>query len=284
MKNKISIGLITATNEEYQSIYEILSNNVADSDDKTKIILSKKNKKDKNNKKKTAPFPYFIHTFDFNNDEKIYEVKLITIKSGYGKLNAVSASTFLLERYDINIIINFGACGSLSEREKDLMIGDFVLPSIIYESSYVAFKANSNLKDSNNFLKDSINSKEGKIFVGLNKTENLIHNQIIKKYDFIKDVRAFSSDMDIDSSEKKNFIKKFFNADICDWESFSIRKVAHLWKIPSIIFRVVSDFADESFLQDYNSNLKTILNKGAGFLLGEILPIACKIYISELNL
>lgn len=281
MEKDISIGLITATNEEYQSIYELLTKQSTDSNIdsniETKAIL-----KETKDKIPSIPFPYFIHNFDFISNDKIYKIKLIIIKSGFGKLNAVSASTFLLERYKIDIIINFGACGSLSKKNKDIkpeeiQLGDFVLPSIIYESSYIAFKENKNSENSGNF-------NEKKTFIGLNKIESLIHKEIIQKYYFVKEVKAFSSDMDIDSSEKRNFIKKFFKADICDWESFAIRKTAHLWKIPSIIFRVVSDFADESFLEDYKRNLNTILNKGAKFLINELLPIACKIYISELNL
>lgn len=282
IKDKILIGLITATNEEYQSIYDIIK--------KTGILLF-------NSKDKTSSFPYFLSEFDFFENDKKYKINLITIKSGYGKLNAVSAATFLIERYKVDLLINFGACGSLTELNFDkspkglktpsLKIGDFVIPKILYESSYLSFKINQENKDikTNEENKDTKKEKSenGKIFVGLNRIESIIHKKIINKFDFVKEVKGCSSDMDVDSLEKRDFLRFFFGADICDWESFSIRKVAHLWKIPSLIFRVVSDYANESFLIDYKKNLINILDNGANFLLHEILPMTCKILISELN-
>lgn len=271
MIKTINIGLLTATIEEYQSIYNCLKNNRLDSEKKFLFNLNKYNKLSIDK----TPFPYFIFAFEFFIDDKNYIINLITIKSGYGKLNAVSALTFLINIFKIDIIINFGACGSLSK----LKIGDFVIPKVIYESSYLSFVENKyGLEENKKTLKD------GKIFVGLNKVENIIHKEIIKKHCNVKEVKGCSQEADIDSEEKKIFLRKFFKADICDWESFSIRKTAHLWKIPSLIFRVVSDYANESFFIDYKSNLESVLYKGAKFFLSEILQIACKIYICELNL
>ncbi|MFN3410594.1 MAG: hypothetical protein ACK4YF_00340 [Exilispira sp.] len=266
MEKKIFIGLLAATNEEYQSIYNYLKKNRIDDTAVSFVNFIEYNKSNIGK----IPFPYFIYSFEFFINDKKYMINLITIKSGYGKLNAVSAITSLINIYKIDMIMNFGACGSLSK----LQIGDFVIPKIIYESSYLSFVENKyNLKEDNKFL------KYGKIFVGLNKVENIIHKEIIKKHNNVKEVKGCSQEADIDSDEKKLFLHKFFNAEICDWESFSIRKTAHLWKIPSLVFRVVSDYANESFLIDYKKNLESILYKGVKFFLNEILPIACKIYI-----
>lgn len=281
IKIELKIGIITATKDEYFSIYhnfkDILLNLQEYKIDRKNpfnyfsgylpvnlikdnlINPNKNNDKDKNKKNK-------------NIEEKIANILIFTINSGFGKLNSVSASTILLERHNIDFIVNFGACGNLTRK---LKIGDITLPSFIYESSYTAIELNNNFHNKNNDI--------DKVCVGLNKLEKIIFNELIFNFNYLKKVSGVSSEMDIDSKEKKEFLQKKFKADICDWESFSIRKIAHLFNIPSLIIRVISDNADENFLIDYKKNIRNILNRGSKLLINEILPFTCKIYISELN-
>ncbi len=279
---ELKIGIITATKDEYFSIYQnfkdILSNlNEYKIDRKNpfnyfsgylpinlikdNLINPNKNDGIDKNKKKNA-----------NIEEKITDILVLTINSGFGKLNSVSASTLLLERYNIDFIVNFGACGNLT---KKLKIGDITIPSFIYESSYAAIEWNNNFHNKNNDI--------DKVCVGLNKLEKIIFNKLILNFNYLIKVTDVSSEMDIDSKEKKEFLQKKFKADICDWESFSIRKIAHLFNIPSLIIRVISDNADENFLVDYKKNIRNILDRSSKLLIQDILPFTCKICISELN-
>jgi len=251
---EFTISLITATKDEYNSIKSKLKG----------LLYEYFEYKPYSNK---IPFPYFTGFLQKIEELKDIKVFLICIYSGFGKLNAVSSATALLERYNVNLLINFGACGALINK---LKIGDIVLPKLIFESSYVSM---------NNV---EFNPDKGKTSVGINKLENKIHKEIKKKLNEIKEVVGCSSEMDIDSSRKKEFLRKYYNADICDWESFSIRKLAHIWKIPSLIIRVVSDYANENFLIDYKKNIENVLDKGSNVLLDEILSISCKICISDL--
>ncbi len=259
--NEFKIAVVAATKDEYFVLKSLLK-------DRLKNFQEIKKNQVKN------PFPYFIGNLNYNqiNIFDNIETSIICINSGFGKLNAVSALTLILERYDIDFVVNFGACGSLCDK---LKIGDLVIPKLIYESSYISI---------NNLLnnKNSLNKKDN-VSVGLNKTEALIHKELKDKFIEIKEVNGFCADMDIDLKEKREFLNRYFNSQICDWESFSIRKISHMWKIPSLIFRVVSDYADENFLIDYKNNIEQILIKAAKILIDNILTISCKICISVLN-
>lgn len=254
---KLTVGIVAATKEEYHHLFNNLG---------PQLFELQVYKKDKSNPFNTFIGKYYLN-INPNDDEKI-EVLVITIESGFGCINASCAATLIYERYKIDFLINFGAAGALKDT---LKIGDIVLLKYVYQSSYISFIANNN------------SQYNGNITIGLNEKEKFINKNLISNFNFLRQVNGCSSEMDIDSSEKRCFLKKYFNADICDWESFSIRKIAHILRIPSLIIRVISDFADEKFLQDYKSNLDVILDRAAKIFCNEILIFSCKILVLNFN-
>ena len=62
-------------------------------------------------------------------DGKIGNQKIILVKSGVGKVNAARTTQIMIDKFDIDYIINIGSAGSINDEIKygDIVIGKFVL-------------------------------------------------------------------------------------------------------------------------------------------------------------
>ena len=165
-----------------------------------------------------------------------HDIRVRTICSGIGKVNATAAATLLADGCDL--LINAGLSGGFGETVKyDIVLGtefvehDFDLTAIGYELS----------------------KKPGQTEVISSARE--LNDDIIKKFPFVKKGVFVTGDSFISSKEKHDFLKKKFNPVACDMESAAVGYVASLYDIPFVSIRMVSDGADDDSAEVYTDTL-----------------------------
>lgn len=165
-----------------------------------------------------------------------HDIRVRTICSGIGKVNATAAATLLADGCDL--LINAGLSGGFGETVKyDIVLGtefvehDFDLTAIGYELS----------------------KKPGQTEVISSARE--LNDDIVKKFPFVKKGVFVTGDSFISSKEKHDFLKKKFNPVACDMESAAVGYVASLYDIPFVSIRMVSDGADDDSAEVYTDTL-----------------------------
>ena len=75
-----------------------------------------------------------------------------------------------------------------------------------------------------------------------------------------------SGDQFIASSEKKDYIKKNFNAIACEMEGAAIGHVCYVNNVPFAVVRAISDSADDSSGMDYGEFLMLAAERSFGVI------------------
>ena len=169
--------------------------------------------------------------------------EVVVVRSGIGKVNAGICSQILVDRYQVEGIINTGIAGSL---RNEINIGDIVLATVAVQHDVDAtgfgypigeipqmgikeFPADEKLRA----LAEACSKKANpdiQVFCG----------------------RVASGDQFISSKEKKNWIQDNFDAYCTEMEGAAIAQAAYLNNIPYLVVRAISDKADDSANMDYS--------------------------------
>ncbi len=165
-----------------------------------------------------------------------HDIRVKTICSGIGKVNATAAATLLAEGCDL--LINAGLSGGFGETQKyDIVLGtefiehDFDLTAIGYKLS----------------------KKPGQTEAICSARE--LNDDILKKYTFVKKGVFVTGDSFISSKEKHDSLKELFDPIACDMESAAVGYVASLYDIPFVSIRMVSDGANDESAETYTDTL-----------------------------
>lgn len=165
--------------------------------------------------------------------------------SGVGKVNAAICTQTMILKYSPEFIINSGVAGGL---EKSLNICDVVVASAVIQHDMDT----SPLGDPVGFISglnlvDIPCSEELSAKLATASSENGIHTLTGK---------IASGDQFINSTEKKDYLIKAFDAYACEMEAASIGHVAYKNKTPFCILRSISDNADGSSHLSYTEFVK----------------------------
>lgn len=157
-------------------------------------------------------------------------LKVILVQTGVGKVNAARTTQIIIDKYNIEYVINVGTAGGLNENLKigNIIIGDklvqhdFDITAFGHEKGYITgigitFKSNQKLI---NKAQDAIKK--------LGET-NIIIGTIASGDIFCTDIKM------------KDKIRNKFNADCVEMESAAVAQVCTLDKIPFIAIRSISD-------------------------------------------
>lgn len=209
--NKIAI--ITATNQEFFAI------------------------KDKFDKVEENTFKDLLYY-----DGKLNGKEYIVIKCGIGKVNAARVTQMIIDKFEIDYIINVGVAGSLND---NLEIGDIVIGKDLVQHDFdtTAFG------DAKGYI-----TGIGKIF---NSNETLVEkyrNYILENNQDYKAIVGTIASGDIFCTEKsmKDKIRNKFGADCVEMEGAAIAQVCTLNQIPFIVIRSISDKPNGNNQMDYN--------------------------------
>lgn len=168
--------------------------------------------------------------------------KAVVVKSGVGKVNAAVCAQILIDRFEVDAIINTGIAGSL---KAEINIGDIVVSTDLvhhdmdatgfgYELGQVpqmdifAFPADKELSE-----------LAAKACEEVNPEIEVFHGRIVSGDQFVSDRTV------------KEKIVATYDAFCTEMEGAAIAQAAFLNQIPCVVLRAISDKADESATMDY---------------------------------
>ena len=175
-------------------------------------------------------------------EEKIYELtfikgkindkNIVLVEAGVGKVNAARVTQILIDKFDVQAIINVGSAGSAND---ELDIGDIVIGQKIVQHDFdiTAFgHPKGYISNVGQYVESDVQL--------INKMEQTI-NKLDQKEFKIKIGTIASGDIFCTELKMKNKIRTKFNADAIEMEGASIAQVCKLDNIPFIIIRSISD-------------------------------------------
>lgn len=182
----------------------------------------------------------------------------LLIKSGIGKVNAARVTQMLIDKFDIEYIINVGTAGSLND---SLEIGDIVIGEKLVQHDFdtTAFG------DEKGYITGT-----GKIF---ESDKNLIEKYIKhisedkQEYNIIIGTIA-SGDIFCTEKWRKEKIHTKFNADCVEMEGAAIAQICTLNKVPFIVIRSISDKPNGENQIDFNKFIDMASKRCADLILG----------------
>lgn len=171
--------------------------------------------------------------------------KIVTAVCGIGKVAAAMCAQTMILRYAPARIINTGVGGSLSEK---LAIGDVAVAESLVQHDMDTSP-----------LGDPVGLISGINVINMPCDPKVVETleKCVEKLDGIKALRGViaSGDQFIADPAKKDFIKRNFNAVVCEMEGASIAQVCYTNGVPFGVVRAVSDCADGSSHMDYGEFL-----------------------------
>jgi len=170
-------------------------------------------------------------------EEKIYKagrefhkgildgVKVVLVRSPMGKVNNAITAELLVSQFGIDVIVSIGFAGAVDD---ELKIGDVVIAADAVQHDFGTIKPYGFI-----WGKPPDIGKAGKI--------NLKRWLETKKYHY---GTICSGDQFISSEEKRDWMKKKFDAKAVDMGAAAIFEVCKQNGIPCLFIRVISDRAD----------------------------------------
>lgn len=196
-------GIIAAMQEEMQEIEKIMKNT-----------------------KKIERYNLNFITGEINNK------KIILVEAGVGKVNAARTTQILIDKFDIDALINVGSAATAN---KELEIGDIVIGSKLVQHDFdiTAFgHPKGYISNIGQYLESDSEL--------VKKMENTIKK--INNIDFKIMVGTIASgDIFCTEEEMKDKIRNKFNADAIEMEGAAIAQVCKLDNVPFIVIRGISD-------------------------------------------
>lgn len=192
-----------------------------------------------------GPLPYSVAEFDCGR-------KIYCVLSGAGKVNSAAIASAFVSQKDFNIgfVLNTGTAGSL---DKELKKGDIVVGTDYVQHDY----------DVTTLFEDY---KPGQM-VGKENILDVVPRQIIDKLPKSQDVH-FGTILSGDRFISTALIFEHANPLAVDMESAAIAHFCyHIYNIPFIAVRVITDGADENASQDWQSMLDKLSHIAADYSL-----------------
>jgi adenosylhomocysteine nucleosidase len=189
---------------------------------------------------------------------KMRGVDVILLRSGIGKVNAAMSTTILLEKYKPDCIINTGSAGGFNPI---LNVGDAVISTEVrhhdvdvtafgYEYGQVPQLPAAFLADEKLIAVAEAAAKE------------------LEKFQIVKGLIA-TGDAFMEDPERVDFVRtKFDDLQAVEMEAAAIAQVAHLFGVPFVIIRSLSDIAGkeselsfDQFIDKAATNSATLVMK-----------------------
>ena len=175
-------------------------------------------------------------------EEKIYELifikgrindkNIVLVEAGIGKVNAARVTQILIDKFNIEAIINVGSAGSAND---ELDIGDIVIGKKIVQHDFdiTAFgHPKGYISNVGQYVESDIHL--------IKKMEQTINNLDTQEFK-IKIGTIASGDIFCTELQMKNKIRTKFNADAIEMEGAAIAQVCKLDNIQFIVIRSISD-------------------------------------------
>ena len=159
-----------------------------------------------------------------------YGKELYIVKSGVGEISAAAATQYLLTKFNVDLVINFGVCGKLSSDLK--LLDTVVVKSVVhyqFDTSEIDGTAPGVYMNNSPYI----------------SADNRLIDQLLSLDNTIKTVVCASGDLFVARKEDKDMLIKNFGADICEMESAGILITCLKNNVPCILIKSVSDDCDD---------------------------------------
>ena len=187
--------------------------------------------------------------------------ELVLAYSKIGKVNASITATILIEKFKAKKLLFSGVAGAI---DKDLKIGDLI----------IATKTTQHDVDLTVFGYEPGFIPESVVFFPCDEGLNNIAKNVAKKMNIkLKEGIIASGDQFIHSKEKKDWIKKTFNASAIEMEGGAVGNVCYTLDIPFFMLRAISDTAEEGAGVDFDNFLEESSKVSAEFLINMLKEI-----------
>lgn len=163
--------------------------------------------------------------------------RIVVAMSGVGKVNSAAMTQYIIDKYEVDAIINSGVAGGISNK---LNVMDIVI------SEYVTYHDFEPVRIMESYVPDKGKIKANTMLVSL-------ANKVIKDMGITNSHYApiCSGDAFVQDEKLKNNIHLRTGAVAVDMESASIAHTCRMNNIPFISIRTISDMADGGeYLED----------------------------------
>ena len=168
--------------------------------------------------------------------------EVVIVRSGIGKVNAGTCAQMLVDKFDVNALINTGIAGSLNAKTD---IGDVVVSKEALHHDMDATEFGDPIGQVPRM--DTLAFPADERLIGLAKAANEKVNPDIHTFTG----RVVSGDQFVASDEVKEKIRSNFGGLCTEMEGAAIAHTAYLNDISYVIIRAISDKADNSAHVDY---------------------------------
>ncbi len=173
---------------------------------------------------------------------KLLDKDVVIVRSGIGKVNAAVCTQLLVDKFNVNYIINTGIAGSLKAQ---INIGDVVLSSDVLHHDVDATGFGYPLGQIPRMDTLAFQADERLVELAKAACEKVVPQVGVHVG------RVVSGDQFISDKAIKNRISQNFDGFCTEMEGAAIAQTAYLNKIPFLILRAISDKADDSATMDY---------------------------------
>lgn len=168
--------------------------------------------------------------------------QVVIVRSGIGKVNAGICAQILVDKFQVDKLINTGIAGSL---DAQIDIGDMVISTDLVEHDMDA-----------SIFGDPIGQVPRMDTFAFPADKELIDKAVLANREANPDIRTFtgrivSGDQFVSSAEVKEKLVQNFGAKCTEMEGAAIAHAAYLNKVSCVIIRAISDKADNSATMDY---------------------------------
>lgn len=167
------------------------------------------------------------------------EKELYVLQTGVGEISAAAATQLLITAFDVEAIINFGVCGKINPEYK--------LLDTVAVKSVVHYRFDTSAVDG-----VPVGTYDGYLTPFISTDEKLL-NVLNSVCSDVKLAICASGDKFVGDSETKNYLRKTFNADVCEMEAAGVVLTAIKNGVPVLCVKSVSDDCDGF---DYNEYVK----------------------------
>ncbi len=186
---------------------------------------------------------------------KFQNKNLILAYSKIGKVNSATTATIMIEKFGAKKILFSGVAGAV---DADLKIGDLV----------IATKTCQHDVDLTVFGYDPGFIPESKVYFECDENLNSVAKKVAERLGIkLKEGIIASGDQFIHSKEKKDWIKKTFNAVAIEMEGGAVGCVTWTFDVPFFMLRAISDTAEEGAGVDFDKFLEESSKVSAQFLI-----------------
>ena len=167
-----------------------------------------------------------VFKYDIDGNE------IFLVRSGVGEIRAAMTFQLLVDKFDVDAVLNFGFVGSLDNR---FDVGDLVLAEKV-----VHYQFDTSAID--NVPAGQYDGNDGIYFNTDKQLMDKVQNQLDTK---MPQVVVASGDKFVASKEDKNYLRTL-GAEICEMECAGLVIASVRNNVPLLSIKVISDKADES--------------------------------------